>query len=293
VLSVVIASARSARDLAMSLNALSGQTGEGIEIIVADGSGDQALKALMAKYPRVKFMPLPAGTGLPDLLGAGISRTTGDIIALTDTTCVVGGEWVSAILDAHRSEHLVIGGAVESSEAKGLTDWAAFFCEYGQFLRPLKEGAVNELPGNNISFKRSALTIGREFTERGFWKTYWCRGLMAEGVKLISNPTMVIYDHKNYRLIPFLTRRFHHGRCFAGMRVAQISNLRRVTYFFGSPLLPFVFFARTVKPVFLKRRHLKKFLLSLPICVLAILFWSAGEFWGYATGPGQSCAHVR
>ena len=90
VLSVVIASARSARDLAMSLNALSGQTGEGIEIIVADGSGDQALKALMAKYPRVKFMPLPAGTGLPDLLGAGISRTTGDIIALTDTTCVVG-----------------------------------------------------------------------------------------------------------------------------------------------------------------------------------------------------------
>ena len=77
------------------------------------------------------------------------------------------------------------------------------------------------------------------------------------------------------------------------MRLAPPAMLRRAGYALAAWLLPFIFLARVIKAVAPKRRYLRQFLLSLPLAVLAIVAWSAGEFWGYLTGAGGSCAHVR
>lgn len=292
-LSVVIASDHSIREVDRCLKTLLQQRGiEKIEIIIADSRGDDSLQEIMTKYPEVEFIRFPEKTALPILWEAGIARSQGKIIAVTDSTCVVDDHWVSAILKAHESSHPVIGGAVEVAEGKNLVDWAAYFCEYGQFMRPLTEGATDVLSGNNISFKRWTLTKGREFVQNGFWKTYWCRQLQEEGIQLVSTPSMVIYDNKSYRLVPFLIRRFHHGRCFAGMRVSQVSALKRAAYIAGSPLLPFLFLARTISTIVSKKRHLKQFIFSLPISFIAIVVWSVGEFYGYLTGTGKSCSYI-
>jgi hypothetical protein len=159
-------------------------------------------------------------------------------------------------------------------------------------MQPVPEGPADVLPGNNISFKRWTLTKGQEFVENGFWKTYWCGRLQKEGIELVSTPTMVIYDNKCYRLMPFLIRRFHHGRCFAGMRILRESGLKRALYLLASPLLPFLFLARTTSAIAAKKRHFKRFVLSLHVSILAIVVWSAGEFCGYLTGTGKSCTYV-
>ncbi|MGH9931657.1 MAG: glycosyltransferase [Pyrinomonadaceae bacterium] len=292
-LSVVIASDHAIREADRCLKALLQQTGnEKIELIVADSRSDDSLQEIMTKYPGVEFIRFPEKTPLPMLLGAGIARSRGGIVAVTDATCVADSNWIAATLKAHQSSHPVIGGAVEAAEGKNMVDWAAYFCEYGQFMRPLLEGPAEVLSGNNISFKRWTLTKGQEFVQNRFWKTYWCRRLQEEGIQLVSTPSMVIYDHKSYRLIPFLIRRFHHGRCFAGMRVSQVSAFRRAAYFASSPLLPLLFLARTISSIVSKRRHLKQFILSLPISILAIMVWSLGEFCGYLAGAGESCASV-
>jgi len=292
-LSVVIASNHSLREVDQCLQSLQRQGPvAGIEIIVADSREDDSVKDVMTKYPDVAFICFPEKTPLPMLWGGGIARSKGGIIAITDSTSVADGNWIAAILKAHESADPVVGGAVEAAEGKNMVDWAAYFCEYGQFMRPLPEGPADVLSGNNISFKRWTLTKGREFAQTGFWKTYWCRGLQEEGIQLVSTPTMVIYDKKSYRLVPFLIRRFHHGRCFAGMRVSTISGLERASYILGSPLLPLLFLARTTRGVVSKQRHLKQFILSLPVSLLAIVVWSVGEFCGYLTGTGESCAHV-
>ena len=292
-LSVVVASVYSTRNLEICLNAIIKQIqGKDIEVIVANCCEDDSIQNIVIKYPDTIFIRFPEKTTLPILWGAGIARSTGQIIAVTESTCVVDDHWISAILKAHESSHPVIGGAVEITECRKWVDWAAYFCEYGQFMRPLMEGVANELPGNNVSFKRWVLNKGQEFVENGFWKTYWCRRLREEGIELVSMPSIVVYYKKSYSLIPFLIRRFHHGRCFAGMRVAQSSTLTRAYYVVGSPLLPFLFLVRTISVIVPKKRYLKEFILSVPISVMAIVTWSIGEFWGYLTGAGKSCAYI-
>ena len=292
-LSVVMASAYSIRDTERCLHALIQQDpGKEVEIIVVDRCREDSIDGVMAKYPHVIFIRFPENTSLPILWGSGIARSTGRIIAVTDSTSIPDESWISAILKAHQSPHPVIGGAVEIEPCERWTDWAAYFCEYGQFMRPRVEGVVEELPGNNVSFKRWVLKRGREYVENGFWKTYWCRKLRQEGIPLVSVPSIVVRYNKRYRLLPFIIGRFHHGRCFAGMRIAQASILVRFNYVAGSPGLPMLFLMRIIRTVASKRRYIKKFVLVFPITFLAIVSWSVGEFWGYLASPGESCSKI-
>lgn len=292
-LSVVVASIYGIPELEVFLNAVSGQIlHESVEIIVSLWCENGVLQELKAIFPHSTFIQFAKGTPLPDLWGAGIKRSTGKIIAITDSTCIPDQHWICSVLKAHESSHPVIGGAVEIDSCDRLVDWAAYFCEYGQFMHPLTEGVVGELPGNNLSFKRAALERGKEFVRDGFWKTYWCQRLKEEGIQLVSAPSIVVRYRKTFTLLPFLVRRFHHGRCFAGMRVARASTLKRAFYVAGTPLLPLLFLVRLTKVVATKRRYLRQFALSFPIALLAIVSWSFGELLGYVVGTGTSCARV-
>lgn len=288
-LSVIVACTRASRDVEPVLSSLRGQAGiESIEIIVVDGSGDQAAERSKGENARTTTIRFPRGTTLPTLWGAGIAQSRGEIIAIMDAFSIPDPQWIAATLAAHEADDLIVGGAVDPMPERSLVDWAAYFCEYGQFMRPLKEGVASELPGNNIAFKRAALERGKRFVEPEFWKTYWCRALQQEGVRLRAVSSMVIHDRKSYRLLPFLVRRYHHGRCFAGMRNRQSSAFMRLLYFLGTPLLPVIFLRRITKPVIEKRRYLRQFLLSLPVSILAVVSWSWGECCGYLAGPGRS-----
>lgn len=292
-LSVVIASDQSIEDLDMCLRSLLKQAqGWKVELIVSCVRRDYSIESVVEKYPDIQFISFSERVSNPVLWGAGIQKAKGEIIAITDTTCSFDDDWIEAILKAHQAPHPVIGGVVEVRGCRSWVDWTAYFCEYGQFMRPIPEGSVQELPGNNISFKRWALDTGKKYTENGFWKTYWCRELQKNKIELFATPSMVIYMKKNYRLIPFLIRRFHHGRCFAGMRIAKASILSRSALAAGSIVLPFLFMGRLARKIIPKGRHRKEFYMTLPFSVLAMVSWSVGELLGYLVGPGKSCAHI-
>lgn len=293
-LSVVVACTCEYRNVQPVLASLHGQAGaEGVEIIVVDGSEGPPTEPTERDPLQRTMLRFPSGTPLPTLWGAGIAQAHGDVIAMMDASSVPDAQWITATLAAHESPALVVGGAVDPIPERGLVDWAAYFCEYGRFMRPLSAGVVSELPGNNMAFKRAALERGRRFVEPAFWKTYWCRTLQREGVQLCAVPSMVTYDAKSYRLLPFLVRRYHHGRCFAGMRNREISGIMRLLYFLGTPLLPVVSLLRIARPILQKRRYLRPFLLSLPASILAVVSWSVGEWCGYLAGPGTSCRQVQ
>jgi hypothetical protein len=292
-LSVVAASTSSAQELDAFLSRVLPQAKDaGAEVIIVDSTEDRCLEEIRSRHPAATILTLSHGSSLPLLWGAGVARTRGRVIAVTETSCIPHHNWVQAILRAHESPYPVIGGAVEMDGARSLVDWAVYFCEYGQFMGPAAQGVVSEVPGNNVSFKSKMVNRGREFVENGFWKTYWCLQLQAEGVQLYSVPTIIVHYGKSYRLGPFIIRRFHHGRCFAGMRITRISPIRRLWYVVGSPFLPFLFLGRSIAAILPKKRHMGKFAVCLPIVVLAILSWSLGELCGYLAGPDTSCSHV-
>ena len=98
-LSAVIASNHSIRELDQGLKTLLQQRCNGnVEVIVADSRADDSLQEIIAKYPDVVFIRFAEKTPLPALWGAGIERSRGEIIAITDSTCTIDRHWVSAIL---------------------------------------------------------------------------------------------------------------------------------------------------------------------------------------------------
>lgn len=273
-LSIVVASIESAAQRRRFMEAIDRQPRvEECEVIVMD-SGEEPTQPL------------------PRLWGNGIARARGEWIAIMETTCPPVPGWLAAVLDAMNDGHEIFGGAVELADGKSLVDWSAYFCEYGQFMRPLPQTEVHELPGNNLCFRRSLLDRAPQFTRDGFWKTYWCRELMKQGVRLASIPAMAVEFDKSYRLLPFLIRRFHHGRCFAGMRLEHIRLSARVMFAGGTMLLPMLFLWRITKSVLAKRGNLFRFAASLPVTLFTVATWSLGEFCGYTLGPGTSCGRV-
>lgn len=264
-----------------------------VELIVTYAADSDLPLALGAGSGDPVFIRLPHPASLPQLLGAALARARGEIIAITDATCAVDEHWVPAILAAHAAPHPVIGGVVEPDGLRSLVDWAAYFYDYGRFMAPMAARAARLVPGINISLKRSALTTGRRFVEGEFWKGQWCQHLQAEGISLYLNPEIVVRYRKSFTFRSFLCRWFHHGQCFAGMRLTQLSALERGVYFLGSPLLPLVFCWRFLRDVLPKRRYRRQLVRCFPLIVLAMVSWALGEWVGYLCGPGASCQQVR
>jgi len=115
---------------------------------------------------------------------------------------------------------------------------------------------------------------------------------MAEGVDLVCAPDAVVYYERRHRLVPFMVRRFDHGRCFAGMRLAQVPGWRRGAYAVGTLVLPALFLWRIARALLPKRRQLGTLLAVSPIVVAAVVAWAVGELVGYIRGPGTSCTRV-
>lgn len=239
------------------------------------------------------FLRLPSTASLPQLLGVALTHARGEIVAITDATCAVDDRWVSAILTAHSTPQPVIGGAVEPAGLNSLVDWAAYFYDYGRFMSPFAAGGARLVPGINISMKRWVFAKGREFVEGEFWKGHWCHRLQAEGIALYLDPTIVVFYGRSFTFGSFLTRWFQHGRCFAGMRRAQLSRVERCLYVVGSPALPVVFCWRFLRDVLPKRRWVRQLVLSFPLIMLAMVSWALGECVGYLMGAGTSCQSVR
>ncbi len=292
-LSVVIASKNAAPTIVECLDSLQHQRrSESTEVIVADGSADETREIIQRKFPAVNLLSLGRTASLPVLWGAGISRARGDIIAITDATCVFDEGWSSEILKSHESPHAVIAGAVEPGGWEDMVSWGAYFCDYGQFMLPLQEGIVTEIPGNNLSVKRWALTAGERSLRGGFWKTFFCWELQTKGIALLSKPSIIVSSRRAVRLDELLMRRYTHARCFAGMRIQEASRVTRALRIALSPALPALFLYRLFTRILPKRRYRKEFVGSLPIAILAVASWAQGELTGYSLGPGTSCAEL-
>jgi hypothetical protein len=235
---------------------------------------------------------------IPRLLGAGITASAGEIIAITDSSCVVAEDWIGSIVRAHQSQlrhhqhNTIIGGAVEIDGQPKAVEWAAFFCEYAQFMLPLSPEPASEIPGNNLTFRREALDQAARYAHPEFWKTYWSGEMRRLGAQVLAAPEIVVRQEKHYEPRAFLVRRFDHGRCFAAMRLESSPVLLRWVYGAGSLLLPFILTARVISTVRAKRRYLRQFCLSFHFVLLAVVAWSLGELCGYFAGAGKSCSRL-
>ncbi len=295
-ISVVIASVNGRACLDDCLRALENQTlKDQAEVIVADCCDDGVTALIRSQYPRVKLLSFRERKTIPELRAIGMKQARGTIVALTEDHCVAEPHWYERILRAHQTHYGAIGGAVENDPSIiRAVDWAVFFCEYSQYMNPIPAGEIADIPGNNLSYRREFLAhIGDMLDEGCFWETALNGRLRERGVKLYSDPSIVVYHKKVFGLGYFIRQRYHYARSYAGMRVARSSWPKRILCALSCPLLPVLLMARISRRVVSKRRHRDQWARALPLVALFTLVWAWGEFVGYLSGPGESLLRVE
>jgi len=262
-----------------------------VEIVVA--VADDHLEGTRERFPGVVFLSLPDGTPIAAVRAAAVRRATGRGLATLTPMCRVQPGWLDLLRTA-LGTHPVVGGAVEpAARGWGIGDWAAFWCEYGQYLPPLRPGPAFDLSGNNVAYRRHVLAASGALHQgqHSFWKAVAHRRLRTAQVELWVEPALIVRHEGTVAFGAFLRRRFHHGRCYAAGRIADQPRLRWRSVA-AAPLLPALFTTRLYASVWPKRRWRSMLLLATPLLWLLYLFWAAGELVGAMVGGGESCAHA-
>lgn len=294
VISVVVTSVVGLPVIDRCLKALQNQQcGFDYEIIVVISNQRSAAKHVTRDFPRVKLIEYLERKGIPELRAIGAAHATGEFVAFTEDRCVADENWLSEILKTHQSGFNVIGGAIEPDGIRRTMDWAVYLCEYCSLMLPVPHGEVERVGGNNVSYRRELLGSVDESIRKRSWEFFLYRELRQRGVTILSVPTIIVRKKIEFGLLYFLAQRFHFSRSFAGMQRRRVSSASRLVHLVSAPLLPLLMLWRIAQQVFHKKRLRREFLLSLPLLVVFMLSYAAGEFAGYLVGEGDSLLKVE
>ena len=205
---------------------------------------------------------------------------------------IVPPGWARALLDARRETGAVVGGSIDNVARSSVVDWAAFLCEYSHCITPLPAGPTSGLLGNNVIYDRALLQRYRDTIAAGRWENHLHDAMHRDGVPLVLRPDIGVGHKKHYTIGEYLSQRFLYARSYAGERVKGLPLSKRVAYGAAAFALPPLLMYRTVARVLAKRRYRMQLLLSIPLLVLFIASWTAGEIVGYWFGPADSLSRV-
>lgn len=210
---------RTIRDLLDSLMKLEYDRDK-LEIIIVDGRSTDGTKKIVSEYPVILIDE--EGVGLNAARNTGIRHSTGEIVAYTDSDCVVPPNWVKTLARNFRDPDIsFVGGLVE-----GL-DKADFLSVYlDETFFPVKPGfqgrqVTTDLDllrfpaGCNMAFKRNALEKIDFFDERidyGFDDLDPVEKLCSRGFKIVLDPEVSVYHQHRTSLREMLRQHFKYGR---------------------------------------------------------------------------------
>ncbi|MGH9441817.1 MAG: glycosyltransferase [Thermoanaerobaculia bacterium] len=293
-LSVVIAAVNELDLLRHCVRALLSQPrSREIEIIVVDRVAEPGASAALAReFPGTVVVPGP-GLTIPQMRARGFRAARAPIIAVLEDHTNVVPTWLEAMLRGHESPAAVVGGSVTNG-CFSAVDWAAFFTEYNEHMTPMPQGPVPSLPGNNSSYKRSAVEALGDLFYRGLWETFLHAALAEKGFEFRCERGAEVIHAKPFSFAHFTHQRWHLARSYAGMRARSFSLARRLLFVAGSPLLLPLLTVRVLRRVASRRGHGygRGLARSLPLLLFFLGVWTAAEFVGYLVGEGDSTLKI-
>lgn len=236
----------------------------------------------------VRWVQAPPGATVPQRRGIGLAEARAPLVALSESFCVPGTGWASAVLTAHGERKVAaVGGPVMRGDGTPM-DWALTLMEYGRFLSAGRKGPVLDLPGVNVVYRVGALRevfgdLPREVMEIDIHAR-----LRETGRVLWWEPDAVMLDKSRMALGATLRSQFLHGRFFGSRRVSDRSWGIRLLRLMASPLVPAVLLRRIWRGARAAGAR-GNFLRALPGLVALTLAWSAGEAVGSVRrGTGEA-----
>jgi hypothetical protein len=291
-LSVVVPSVNGWGDLDGCLAALEVERGSvPLQVLVPERCGPSVREKVASRYPWATILPVSTETTIPEMRALAFDQATAASVAVIEDHVIVPQGWAAAMLQA-RTTAQVVGGGVQNLATDKLVDWAAFLCEYSHMLPPLPVGENDWITGNNTVYARDLLERHRAVTHDGRWENHLHDTLRSAGVPLIFRPDIVVGHKKHYTIREYFTQRYLYARSYAGARAAEGSWVRRLAFAGVSLALPPVLLWRTLSRSLQKEVDRTLVWRCLPLTVLFVIAWGAGDIAGSWLGAGDSLSKV-
>jgi len=285
--SVVIASFNERNAIDRCLASLERQeTSKTFEVIVIDSSTD-CTDAVARRFPFVRVRHFAERKYCGDARNEGLALTRGDVIAFLDADCFVESDWIEAIVRAHQSPYLAVGGIIENGAPESLLAWAYYFCEFNLWLPRPTSREIPEMAGCGLSIKRRAFEQYGPFLEGTYCSdTAFQWRMTKDGHRVLFVPGIRVFHTVRHGLGEFLRHVVEHRRGFATVtgREKNFSTGKHVAAALAVGFLPLLLFPVIAWRVVRSWIYVRQFVLSSPVVLLAVMARAWGEFLGYATG---------
>jgi len=290
-LSVVVPSVNGWGDLDGCLRALAAQRDARVEVLVADRVGEAVREPLRHAFPDTVLLEAAPGTTIPALRRMAFRAARADVVGVIEDHVLVPPDWARQMLALHAEGHQVVGGAVENAATGTLVDWSAFLCEYHQSL-VVPSGTAAWVTGNNVTYRRALLERFADVLTDDRWENHLHDAIRGAGIPLESRPEIVVGHKKHYTAFEYVSQRFLYSRSWAGARMAGVSPAHRLAYGAAALALPPVLLWRIVKAVRATGRFGDELRRSLPLLLVYVVAWAAGESAGAWFGAGDALRRV-
>ena len=265
-------------------------------MIVADSSTDGTADFVAQRFPEVKLLRL-AGRKFPGTArNAAIAVAQADVFAFTDADCVARSDYVDEVLKAHRDPSLAIGGTIANLEPANIVAWAAYLCEFSEWMPGSPRQTVGNIATANASYKKRAFDDYGRFIEGTYGSdTEFNWRLGRDGHRPLLVPSIVVFHRSVDALGKFLRHEFGHGRDCARMRIRSqgFSRLRRWLYAACFWLIPVKLWLVIAIRNLRNRAYLRHFAKASPLVALGLMCWCLGELVAYLKPRyGQDRSHA-
>lgn len=243
--------------------------------------------------PAVREIAMERGDSFASARCKGIQHARGVVVAILEDHCIPEPDWAQQLLEAHGESKRVVGYAFTNGSPDTYCYRSFFLAEYGMWMHPASKGPVDNLPGNNVSYKREDLMTLQDAQSLPLAQILSSPECLREwGFDLILEPKVQV-AHQSYRNLTDVFRaHYQYCRLLGGTRVEQGTwgACRRGAYALAVPLLvP----ALQVLRIFRRLRGASQrarfdSLSTIPLIYCFYQVAAFGESCGYLWGKGSA-----
>ena len=215
--SVVVCSYNGGRTLEHCIQSLLDIDYPNYEVIVVDDGSTDETGAILARYPQLTAIH-QKNLGLGEARNVGLRAATGDVIAYTDSDCVVDRDWLTyAVAVLEQSDAAAVGGPNLTPNDGRIA--ACVDAAPGQPTHVLESDQVAEhIPGCNMFFRRTALEAINGFDPQ-FRKAGddvdVCWRLQQAGYWITFASSAFVWHHRRPRPRAYLKQQIGYGEAEA------------------------------------------------------------------------------
>jgi cellulose synthase/poly-beta-1,6-N-acetylglucosamine synthase-like glycosyltransferase len=191
-----------------------------VEVIVVDGNSTDKTQEIVKKYP-VKLV-IEEKKGLNLARNIGIKFSNGEIIAFTDSDCIVPPNWITKIVENFKDPKVsCVGGSAKALERDYISQYAdnsivrlmPFFTKREELekVKPF----FRHPAGCNMAFRRKVAEEVGFFDENiqyGFDEVEFADRICKAGYKMVLDPNVFVWHKHRSTLKEFLRQNFQYGK---------------------------------------------------------------------------------